>query len=478
MPSLGAEMESGRLLTWYVQPGQRVRRGDVIAMVETDKADIDVEVFEDGVVEELLVEEGTKVPVGTPLAHIGDAEAVKRPPVTEPEPTAEPEPSAEPEPTAEPKPTAEPEPSAETTPAAPVAEPVSAREPAAVLNPVLRRLARELGVDPATLEGSGPDGAITRADVEHAAPLVTSGPPIPGDLPRPPDGDRAGRSSPYARRLAAERGLDPTSLTGSGPRGVVIADDVLAAGQPVAAPAGAPPTRAEPKAEAPARAAADRYQAMRLAIARAMARSNREIPHYYLGEHVDMEPALAWLADHNAGLPAAERLLPAVLLLKAVALSLVDFPDLNGYWEDDAFRAGDGVHVGVAISLRRGGLLAPAIRDADDKSLSELMGALRDLVARTRSGGLRGSELSDGTITVTNLGDTGVETVYGVIQPPQVALVGAGAITERPWAADGMVGSRRCIHLTLAADHRASDGHRGGLFLASIAARLREPETL
>ena len=488
MPSLGAEMDEGRVLEWYVQPGQEVRRGSVIALIETDKANIDVEVFEDGIVEELLVEVGTKVPVGTPLARIGTGGAAPAagadvPRVAEPAQVPGQPPTEAVEPAVEPD-------AAATEPAGPDGTPV--------LNPVLRRLARDLGVDVTTVSGTGPGGRVTRADVERAAPSV---PTAPGGAYPPPPPPRPGRSSPYARRLAAERGIDATTMTGSGPGGAVVARDVSehdaeaapdAAGAPDAADtsdaAGAPaahevtaavPTSGEAAPAGAGRASADeRYLAMRRSIARAMARSKREIPHYYLGEHVDMEPALAWLADHNAERPAARRLLPAVLLLKAVASTCTDFEDLNGFWEDDAFRPGDGVHVGVAISLRRGGLLAPAIRDADARSLDELMEALRDLVTRTRSGGLRGTELSDGTITVTNLGDTGVETVYGVIQPPQVALVGAGAITERPWASEGMVGSRRCIHLTLAADHRASDGHRGALFLAAIAARLREPEKL
>ena len=476
MPSLGAEMDEGRVLEWYVEPGQEVRRGSVIALIETDKADIDVEVFEDGIVEELLVEAGTKTPVGTPLARIGSgagmaAAGTEAPRVAEPAQVAK-EPPAEP---AAPAP----------EPAAPAPEP-AALDSVPLLNPVLRRLARNLGVDVATVSGTGPGGRVTRADVERAAPSV---PAVPGDAYPPPTAPRGQRSSPYARRLAAARGVDATAVTGSGPDGAVVARDLSGHDAEPAPDAAAPVAESDATTDTPVagkaatavtgRPSADeRYLAMRRSIARTMARSKRDIPHYYLGEHVDMEPALTWLADHNAERSAAHRLLPAVLLLKAVASTCTEFEDLNGFWEEDAFRRGDGVHVGVAISLRRGGLLAPAIRDADTKSLDELMEALRDLVARTRRGGLRGTELSDGTITVTNLGDTGVETVYGVIQPPQVALVGAGAITERPWAAEGMIGSRRSIHLTLAADHRASDGHRGALFLAAIAARLREPENL
>jgi pyruvate dehydrogenase E2 component (dihydrolipoamide acetyltransferase) len=283
----------------------------------------------------------------------------------------------------------------------------------------------------------------------------------------------------------------------------VLASDVLAAidaaaptvpSPPEASAAPAPPSE-EPAGTAPAgrrgadeekraakaarhREQATRSLAMRQAIARAMERANREIPHYHLGETVDVDATLTWLTECNADRPPSERILPAALVLKATALALGEYGDLNGYWIDDAFQPGDGIHLGVAINLRRGGLLAPAIRNADQLTLDELMAALRDLVARTRSAGLRGSELTDPTITVSNLGDTGVELIHGVITPPQVALVGVGRITERPWAVDGMLAVRRTLFLSLAGDHRASDGHRGGRFLAAIAANLARPETL
>jgi pyruvate dehydrogenase E2 component (dihydrolipoamide acetyltransferase) len=217
---------------------------------------------------------------------------------------------------------------------------------------------------------------------------------------------------------------------------------------------------------------------MRQAIAAAMARSNREIPHYYLATPIDMTAALAWLAEHNAALPVGERLLPAALTLKATALAAREVPALNGFWIDDAPRPSDAVHVGVAIALRSGGLMTPAIHDADRKPLPELMRELRDLVRRVRSGGLRSSELTDPTITVTSLGERGARTVFGVIYPPQVALVGFGAIAERPWADSGMLGVRPVLDATLAADHRASDGHQGSALLAAIDHHLQEPQTL
>jgi pyruvate dehydrogenase E2 component (dihydrolipoamide acetyltransferase) len=217
---------------------------------------------------------------------------------------------------------------------------------------------------------------------------------------------------------------------------------------------------------------------MRRAIAAAVSRSKREIPHYYLATDVDFGPAATWLLARNAAVSPAERVLPSVLVLKAVALSLEQYPRLNGFWRDDAFHPGDGVHLGVAIALRGGGLMAPAVHDANRRSLAELMALVRDLVQRARTGGLRGSEMTDATSTVTSLGDQGVTSVFGIIYPPQVAIVGFGKITERPWAEQGMLAVRPVLTATLAADHRVTDGHYGGLFLADVARRLRAPESL
>jgi pyruvate dehydrogenase E2 component (dihydrolipoamide acetyltransferase) len=217
---------------------------------------------------------------------------------------------------------------------------------------------------------------------------------------------------------------------------------------------------------------------MRRVIGAAMARSKREIPHYYLATRVDMSLALSWLASENARRPVTERLLPAALLLKATARAAREVPEVNGHFTGDAFSPSDAIHLGVAISLRPSGLVAPALKHADRLSLGELMACLRDLVRRARSGGLRSSELSEATLTVTNLGDQGVDTVFGVIHPPQVAMVGFGRIREEAWVENGMLGARPVVAVTLAADHRASDGHRGGLFLSALERALGSPETL
>jgi pyruvate dehydrogenase E2 component (dihydrolipoamide acetyltransferase) len=215
---------------------------------------------------------------------------------------------------------------------------------------------------------------------------------------------------------------------------------------------------------------------MRAAIAAAMSRSKREIPHYYLGSEIDVEAAHRWLERYNAARPLAGRVLFAALALRAVALAVHEVPDLNGQFADGRFRRSKAIHVGVVTSLRGGGVVVPALHDADRLALPELMASLRDVLARARSGRLRSSDLADSTITVTNLGDLGVETVYGVIYPPQVALVGLGRVLARPVVRDGAIVAARTMTATLSGDHRVTDGLAGARFLSALRERLAHPE--
>lgn len=420
MPALGADMEFGTIIEWLIKPGDAVKRGDIIAVVDTEKATIEVEVFEAGVLQSILVPEGQKVPVGTPLALIGAAGGIAAPAAVKPKPAAPPPPVA-------PPPAAAPPPRPRLEKAPPPTPPPGA--PARLrVSPLAMRVALDLKIDLSTVKGTGPGGAITKTDVENAARAAAEAAPVP-PAPAP------------------------------------------AAPPPIEAPKVAPRPR-------PVVAPAERQAAMRKVIAAAMSRSKREIPHYYLGAHIDMSHAMAWLERENLKRPVTERILYSVMLLKATALAVHEIPEMNGFWTDGAFKPSAAVHVGVAISLRQGGLIAPAIHDVDKKKPDEIMANLRDLVKRVRAGVLRSSEIADATITVTSLGEQGVESVFGIIYPPQVALVGFGKITERPWAANGMVGAKPVMMATLAADHRASDGHRGGLFLAAIDRLLQEPEKL
>jgi len=402
MPILGSDMTAGTLLAWRKQPGDTVRRGDVIAEVETDKADIEVESFQSGVLEQILVQPGEKVPVGTPLAILREEGAPAGAPSAPAAPPSKTTPAPSPAPTA----VAPPAPAPAVGP--PAASPPRAAGPARV-TPVARKLAADLGVDLATVVGSGPGGRIQERDIRDAAAARVTPPPTP------------------------------------------------------------PPAVAVP---------ADRQARMRQAIAAAMARSSREIPHFHLASTIDLSRALAWLADENARRGVADRLLYGVLLLKAVARAVRAVPELNGVWGDGAVVPNPDVHVGVAISLRGGGLVAPALHQTDTLSLDELMRQFRDLVQRARAGSLRSSELADPTITVTSLGDQGVEQVLGLIYPPQVALVGFGKVVERPWVVEGQVVPRSVIVASLAADHRVVDGHRGSVFLTTLDRLLQEPGAL
>jgi pyruvate dehydrogenase E2 component (dihydrolipoamide acetyltransferase) len=422
MPALGADMETGKVVQWLVRSGERVRPGDVVAVVETHKGAIDVEIFLDGVIEDLAPLD-TELKVGAVLARVrtaGDAAVPATPRET-------------------------------AVPAAPreAAVPAAPRETAVPATP------RETAVPAAPREA-----AVPATPREGAVPAHAAAP------------DARPKVSPAARQRALALGIDANAVHGSGPEGAVTVADVERAAS------GTPSPAASAVASRPARTHGFDPAQMRLAIAAAMARSKREIPHYYLGETIPMQRALDWLRERNAALPVTERLLPAVLLLKAVALALQNVPELNGLFVGGAFRAAAAVHIGVAIWMRGGGLVAPALHDVQDKPLAALMAELADLVKRARAGGIRSSEMTDPTITVTNLGDTGSEAVFGVIYPPQVALVGFGRIGERPWVQDGRLVAAPVVQASLAADHRTSDGHRGALFLAELAERLQRPDSL
>ena len=454
MPSLGADMESGVLLEWLVAPGATVHRGDLMAVVDTDKAAVEVESFSDGVVDALLVEPGTRVAVGTPMATLlAEGEAAPAQPPAQPPAQAE-VPAVE-VPVVEEVPVAvgqAPVPAAATVAAAPSA------------SPPVRHHAAEVGVDLATVTGTGRGGRITRADVDRAAK----------------QGRR--RVSPYARRLAGELGVDLDSLpTGTD---TIHASDVRAAVSPAPAVSVPPVAAAEsPRRAAPATATAPtavpaQQRSPRATIAALMSRSKREIPHYYVAETVSLETMTRWLRRTNRELPVSGRIVPAAVLLKAAALALRDFPELNGFWTDDHFVPAEDVHLGVAVSVRGGALVAPAIHTTADLAVPEVMSRLRDLVRRARSGRLTRAEMADPTLTVTDLGDQGVEEVMGVIYPPQVALLGVGRIVERPWAVDGRLGVSPVVRLTLSGDHRATDGSTGARFLNAIDRLLQRPEEL
>jgi pyruvate dehydrogenase E2 component (dihydrolipoamide acetyltransferase) len=412
LPALGADMDAGTIVEWHVQPGSRVKRGDVVAVVETDKGAIDVEIFEDGVVREILVQPGTRVPVGTALARIeadgGPAGPTAAAPGQDVEtPPAVPAREAASEPRAV---------AAERAVATPAREAGSRRK----ISPAARKRARELDVDVESLQGTGPDGAITLDDVE--------------------------RARPSAEQVESVRPAETAETAEA------VAVPAVTAGEPGGG--------------------------MRTAIAAAMSRSKREIPHYYLSTTADVTDVVEWLRAHNASVPVDERLLLAALLVKAIALACRDRKGFSGYFRDGRYEESPAAHVGVAVALRGGGLVAPAIMDTADKPLAALMQDFRALVMRARAGRLRASELAAPTIILTSLGDAAVETVFPIIQPPQVAIVGAGAVVERAGVVQGQVEPRQVVTVSLGADHRVTDGRLGGQFLADVVARLGKPDSL
>jgi pyruvate dehydrogenase E2 component (dihydrolipoamide acetyltransferase) len=390
MPSLGADMEDGTLIEWKIKPGDKVQRGDIIAEVETQKGLIEIEVFNEGIIGELLIPQGSKVPVGTIMATItpiGDLLESKEDNAAE----------------------------KETIPLQPIEEkiiaPDSIEKDAAIhfkVSPLAKRIAQDNDLDLSQVKGSGPDGAITKEDVDA---------------------------------VMAERAENIEKT----------------------------PVELEKRGTA--------AEAIRSAVAAAMSKSNREIPHYYLEKRIDMTNALAWLQVANSTRTLKKRLLPVTLFIKATAKSLLEFPDLNAIW-DNGLQLKKDINIGFVVSLRTGGIIVPALHQVNLKTIDEIMDTLNDIIPRARALRLRSSELSDSTITLTNIGDSGADSVFGIIYPPQVAIIGFGSILEQPFSENEMIGIRSTVSVTLAGDHRATDGLTGSRFLFTLNKYLQIPEAL
>lgn len=376
MPSLGADMEDGTLIEWKKKTGDAVKRGDCIAEVETQKGLIEIEVFDEGIIDEILIPEGTKVPVGTIMAMIKPSSVSLETKPTTLQPTEE-----------------------------KITEPIlieNIEEKSIKVSPLARRIASDNRIDISKIKGTGEDGVITKDDVEQAI--------------------RQQKSTETAKKL-------PSTET------------------------------------------------IRAAVAAAMSKSNREIPHYYLEKKINITQALVWLKEQNKERKVTSRLLPVVLFIKATAKTLTGFPDLNAVWEN-GLQPKTSINIGFVLSLRTGGIIVPAISDANLKSIDEIMETLNDIIPRARALKLRSSELSDSTITLTSLGEGGADSVFGVIYPPQVAVIGFGSISEQPFAENGMLGIRSVVSVCLAGDHRATDGLTGSRFLSALDTNLQNPETL
>lgn len=382
LPSLGSDMEAGTLVEWLIAPGDKVSRGDVVAVIETQKGAIEIECFEEGKVHALLAETGTKLPVGAPLALLL-APGEPPPDALEPQSTAAP---------------AQPDTGKMMVTSAPA---VSAPSDAVLASPAARVRARELQIDLKEISGSFPGGGIVLADVE--------------------------------------------AMTNRSPEGV---------------------TKSSPMDE------------MRKAIAAAMTRSKQTIPHFYMSHTIDVQPAMDWLTEHNKDILPTDRILLGALFVRAAVLAAEKTPGLNGHYVDGVFQQSASVNAAVAVALRGGGLVAPALMDAQRMSLIEIMAGMRDLVSRARAGRLRNSEMTEGTITISSLGEAGTEGMAGVIFPPQVAIVCLGAPHVRPWVVDDEIVPRNVVTLTLSIDHRVSDGRQAAQFVAGFETRIKDPDSL
>ncbi len=354
MPSLGADMEKGKLMVWKIKAGDEVKKGQTIATVETTKSAVEIESFRDGVVLELVGKEGEELLVGSTIA-IFDVKGEEK-------------------------------------------EPEALRFK---VSPAARRLAIQRQVDLSSIRGTGPEGQIELKDVQA-------------------DEDLSIQSSPI-----------PTSVVN-----------------------------------------------LREAIAKAMSRSKKEIPHFYLKTRISLDLLLAWIDEKNKNLAAEHRLLVPAVLMKGIVLAIIKYPMMNGYIINGAFEVKDHINLGIAIAVKNGGVIVPAIMNAESLSLERLNDSFQDLLFRTRKGELKNRELTEGTITVTNVGDLGSHEVFGIIFPPQVSLIGLGRIQKAAVEENGLIRSGYVIDVTLSADHRVTDGLLGSRFLAELEKIYSTPSIL
>lgn len=408
MPRLSDTMEEGELTRWMKKVGDRVQKGDVLAEIETDKATMDLEAFDDGILEQLLVADGTLVPIGQPVAVIGDGSNI----VTGAGPAA----PAAPAPAAA-APEAAPEAPAATAPAASVPVPVTTRQRT---SPLARKTAREHGIDLNLVVGTGPQGRITRTDVEAAIALTETGPATPAPT-------EAALPSPAAATIPA----------GAGTQAIPISK-------------------------------------IRRVTARRLTES-QAVPHFFLTSIVDVERLVAFRAEVNAALAElGAKVSINDLFVRACAIVLRQHPGVNASWGGDSILRHERINVGIAVATDDG-LLVPVITDADRKSLGTIATESTALAARARSGALSLAEMSGGTFTISNLGMFGIDQFTAVLNPPEAAILAVGAASDVPVVRDGVLVAVPKVKMTLTVDHRVLDGATAAAFLRDLTRLLEEP---
>ncbi len=407
MPALELAQETGKVLHWLKSPGDTVTKGEALVEIETDKITVEIEAPASGVLRDVTARAGDVVPVGTTIALIvaaGDTGA--------------------------------------------------ASPPAAVkASPLARKIAQEHGVDLAQVKAPG--GKIEKADV--LAHVASQAPPaIVDGRAAPPTAARLTAASPKARRLAAERGLDLTTLRGSGPGDAVLVADVPAAAS------------ARP-AQTPAVGSVWRIMAER------MTASWTTAPHFYLVREVNVSRLVTW--RERASTQTGARITYTDLLVRIVAAALAQHPRVNASWRDGGIVQNSDVNIGLAVAIDDG-LVVPVIRRADTLNLAEIAARREDVVGRAQAGRLRPADIQGGGFTISNLGMYGVDAFSAIVNPPQAAILAVGRIADRVAAVNGQAVVQPTMVLTLSCDHRALDGARGAQFLGALAELIEEPLAL
>ena len=457
MPQLGYDMREGTIVRWLKQEGEDVAPREVIAEIETDKAVVEFSPTTGGVLGRIVAQEGAVVAVGQPIAVITDpGEAL-------PDDMAGPAPEA----------VEEAAPVVETVAAAPAAPaPGSADGGEVRASPIARRLAREHGVNLATVTGSGPGGRVVESDVLAAAEVAAALAAVlaaPGGV----------LASPLARRVAREQGVDLGTVTGTGPGGRIVESDVLAAAREQAAPAPALAPVVAEAAPAPDEAGVERVELsrMRQAVARVTSDSKRDAPHFYIAAEVDMTKAMTLRRDINDELPAENRVSVNDLIVKASALAIGKHPKFNSFFRDDHLQMNPSVNVGIAIALESG-LIVPGIPGCESLSLAQIAAGSTDLIDRANNGTLRAEEYTGTTYSVSNLGMFDVDSFTAIIFPPHAAILAVGSVKEQPVVRDGQIAIAQIMKATLSVDHRVADGAEAAQFLMEIKRLLENPVAL
>ena len=423
MPKLSDTMEEGTIVEWKKKTGDEVKTGDVLAEVESDKATFDLEAESDGVLS-ILVEQGVPAKIGAPIARIGEASA--------------------------------------GAPAAEKASPAPAKQ-------------KEAEVPPQVAEEQQP--VEKAAPPPHPAPQAAPTSQASGEVTAPPEDGQHVKASPLAKRLAAEMGVDIAALKGSGPEGRIVKEDVLAA-----AGTGRPAERRRPE-PAPRAPGPDvevvEPSRMQATIARRMSEAKSTVPEFTVTVEARVDEAVSMRRQLKESVPDADKVTMTDMLVRACALALKKFPEVNSSWVDGRFQRKRAINIGLAVAPSQGmGLLVPVVHDADAKDLIQISIESRQVIERARSGRPVEGDLSGATFSISNLGMFGVDEFVAIINPPEAAILAVGAIKDVPVVEEGRIVPGKVMRMTLSVDHRVFYGATAAQFMAEVKRLIENPVTL